>query len=79
MNTEMHAEQIANVPAAQRLDLEWYHVCYCWSVIAMASFMLARASAQKTAQTLFYVQAIDQPVTVMQLATEESFYEKLFP
>jgi hypothetical protein len=55
----------------------WYHVCYCWSVITMASFMLARASAQKAGQTLFYVQAVDQPLTVLQHASQEEFYEEL--
>ena len=37
----------------------WYHTCYVWSVIAMASFMEARESARNSKKTLFYVQAVD--------------------
>ena len=43
----------------------------------MAAFMLARVSAQKAWQTLFYVQAVDQPLAPIQLATEQDFYEEL--
>lgn len=43
----------------------------------MAAFMLARVSVQKAGRTLFYVQAVDQPVALIQLATEQDFYEKL--
>jgi len=55
----------------------WYHVCYCWSVITMASFMLARDSARTAKRTLFYVQAVDQPLTVMQYAKQDDFYTEL--
>ena len=34
----------------------------------MASFMVARQSAREAGQTLFYMQAIDQPVSVLQHA-----------
>eukprot|EP00959_Pyramimonas_sp_CCMP1952_P174037 3636427-Pyramimonas_sp.AAC.1 len=37
-NTEVSAEQ-PDIPES------WYHSCYCWSVIIMAAFMLARQSA----------------------------------
>jgi len=43
----------------------------------MAAFMLARASAQKSGQTLFYVQAVDQALTLIQRAAAEEFYEEL--
>ena len=43
----------------------------------MAAFMLARVSAQKSGQTLFYVQAVDQAFTLIQRAAEEEFYEEL--
>ena len=45
----------------------------------MAAFMLARVSAQKSGQTLFYAQALDQASTVIQRSTkeEEEFYEGL--
>ena len=37
----------------------WYHSCYLWSVVAMASFMEARESARRSKVTLYYVQAVD--------------------
>ena len=43
----------------------------------MAAFMLARVSAQKSGQTLFYAQAVDQVLTLLQLAKKEEFYEEL--
>ena len=43
----------------------------------MAAFMLARVSAQKSTQTLFYTQAVDQALTLIQRAAEEEFYEEL--
>ena len=43
----------------------------------MAAFMLARVSAQKSGQTLFYAQAVDQALTVIQRSTQEEFYEDL--
>jgi hypothetical protein len=51
--TEVNAEQ-PDIPAS------WYHCCYCWSVISLAAFMLARQSAREARQTLFSVQAVDQ-------------------
>ena len=43
----------------------------------MAAFMLARVSAQKSGQTLFYAQAVDQALTLIQHAAKEEFYEEL--
>jgi len=43
----------------------------------MAAFMLARVSAQKSGQTLFYAQSVDQPLTLIQCATQEEFFEDL--
>ena len=43
----------------------------------MAAFMLARESAGIAKQTLFYVQAIDQPLTVLQHASKSEFFEEL--
>ena len=43
----------------------------------MAAFMLARVSAQKSGQTLFYAQAVDQALTVIQRSTKVEFYEDL--
>jgi len=43
----------------------------------MAAFMVARVSAQRSGQTLFYAQAVEQALTLMQHATKEEFYEKL--
>ena len=54
LKTERSAEQPANASAERPDESDCYHVCYCWSVITMAAFMLARVSAQKSGQTLFY-------------------------
>ena len=43
----------------------------------MASFMLAREYARTKKQTLFYVQAIDQPLTVIQHAEQKPFLTNL--
>ena len=75
--TERGAEQPAIISAEQPDASSIYHVCYCWSVITMASFMLARVSAQSSGQTLFYVQAVDQALTLMQHTSREAFYEDL--
>ena len=37
----------------------WYHTCYVWSVVAMASFMQARQSARQAKQPLVCIQAVD--------------------
>ena len=77
VNTGRSDEQPAD-PGAQRPDeTNSYHVCYCWSVITMAAFMLARVSARKSRQTLFYAQAVDQARTLIPHASKEEFYEEL--
>ena len=43
----------------------------------MAAFMLARTSARKSGQTLFYMQAVDQALTLIGRASEKEFYEEL--
>ena len=43
----------------------------------MAAFMLARVSATKSVATLFYAQAVDQPLTLIQCSSQEEFYEDL--
>ena len=43
----------------------------------MASFMLARVSAQKSGQTLFYAQAVDQAATLPPHTTKDDFYEEI--
>ena len=58
VNTQCSAEQPADVPDVQRSDLTWHHVCYCWTVMTMSAYLLARVSAQKAAQTLFYAQSL---------------------
>ena len=75
--TERSAAKPDNANADEFDISACYHVCYCWSIITMASFMLARVSAQKSNQTLYYAQAIDQPLTLIQHATTDEFYEEL--
>ena len=70
LDTESSVEQPEDISG-------WYHVCYCWSIITMASFMVARQSAREARQTLFYIQAIDQPVSVLQHAHRSDFFEEL--
>ena len=68
--TELSAEQ-PDVPAG------WYHTCYCWSVTSMASFLVARQSADTASQTLFYVQAVDEPIGLAPSINTEEFYKEL--
>ena len=65
VNTERSVEQPADTSADGPHETNCYHVCYCWSVITMAAFMLARVSAQRSGQTLFYSQAVDQALTLI--------------
>ena len=69
-NTQVSAEQ-PGIPAT------WYHSCYCWSVISMAAFMLARQSAREARQTLFYIQAVDQAKAIIPETNAAQFYEGL--
>ena len=41
-DTERSAEQPADACVSRPDEASYYHVCYCWSVITMAAFMLAR-------------------------------------
>ncbi|CAK0848951.1 unnamed protein product, partial [Prorocentrum cordatum] len=68
--TEVSAEQ-PDIPAS------WYHSCYCWNVISMTAFMLARQSAREARQTLFYVQAVDQAKGIIPETSTAQFYEDL--
>ena len=43
----------------------------------MAAFMLARLSARKAGQTLFYAQAVDQPLTLIERASQDEFCAEL--
>ena len=69
-STQVSAEQ-PDIPPT------WYHSCYCWSIISMASFMLARQSAREARQTLFYVQAVDQAKAIVPETNQAQFYEDL--
>ena len=75
--TARSVERPAHAGAEQLEESNCYHVCYFWSVITMAAFMLARVSVQRSGQTLFYAQAVDQALTLIQHATKEDFYEEL--
>ena len=77
MQTERSAERLPHASAERPDESSCYHVCYCWSVITMAAFMLARVSARRSGQMLFYAQAVDQALTLIQHAAQEDFYEEL--
>ena len=77
LKTERSAAQPARANAEQPDESNCYHVCYCWSVITMAAYMLARASAGKARQTLFYAQAVGQALTLIQHASKEEFYDEI--
>ena len=77
MKTERSAERPADDTTQRPDESHCYRVCYCRSVITMAAFMLARVSAHRSGQTLFYAQAVDQAQTLIHCATKEAFYEEL--
>jgi len=54
----------------------WYHTCYVWSIIAMASFVEARESARRAEKTLYYIQAVDLPQNMQ--ASGGTDVEKLY-
>jgi hypothetical protein len=56
---------------------DYYHTCYCWSIISMAIFMVARESARQAAQSLFFVQTIDQVLTLLPQASQREFYARI--
>ena len=39
----------------------WYHSCYLWSILMLASYTCSKMSARQTCHTLFYLQAADVP------------------
>ena len=62
---------------AKKPDLiGWYHTCYVWSIVTMASFMEARESASKAKKTLFYIQAVDGLTNT--LAPKDTIFQNLF-
>ena len=68
--------------SAEKLALVkgWYHTCYVWSVVAMASFLEARESARRAKATLFYMQAVDMLVNFSAptpTAAQDIFYALL--
>ena len=70
MSTQISAAQ-PDIPPT------WYHSCYCWSAISMASFMISRQSARAAGQTLFYVQAVDQAKALIPETNAACFYKEL--
>ena len=70
LNTRVSAAQ-PDIPA------DYYHVCYCWSIVSMAMFMVARISAREAGQSLFLVQAIDQPLGPLPQATQREFHKRV--
>jgi hypothetical protein len=65
------AEVDNDAPTAEKPDVSgWYHTCFLWSVISMASFVEARESARKAQKTLFYIQAVDALVNT-EIRSEE--------
>lgn len=77
LQTQRSADKPEGVIAERLDEANCYHVCYCWSVITMAAFMLARLSARKAGQTLFYAQAVDQPLTLIERASQDEFLADL--
>ena len=65
-NTEISAQQ-PDIPAS------WYHSCYCWSLVSIASYMISRKSAREAQQTLFYVQAVDQAKSIISVTSNARF------
>jgi len=49
----------------------WYHTCYVWSIVSIASFMEARMSATRSGKTLFYIQAVDVMQTGLDFGTSQ--------
>jgi hypothetical protein len=55
----------------------WYHSCYCWSITTMASFLVARQSANRNNQPIIYVQAIDEPTGLRTHTDTKEFFMDL--
>ena len=67
MSTQIRAAQ-PDIPST------WYHSCYCWSLIRMASYMFSRKSAREAQQTLFYAQAVGQAKSIIPETNTARFY-----
>ena len=39
----------------------WYHSSFLWSIVSMAAYLQAKASAQAANRTLYDLQAVDSP------------------
>ena len=60
LNTEVDVSQLEQNPEAFLRDtLGWFESCYLWSVVSMACYSRAMASARHHQQTLFFCQAVD--------------------
>lgn len=61
LDTALDASQLERSPGNQVDDMwDWYEACYLWSVVSMAAFTRARASARHHKQRLYYCQAADE-------------------
>ena len=60
LNTELDASEIERDPEAFLRDTAgWYESGYLWSIVSMACYTRAKASARQHQQTLFFCQAVD--------------------
>ena len=53
--------QVAESVDAPQPDATWYHASFLWSIVSMAAYLQAKASAQTAKKVLYYVQAVDIP------------------
>ena len=67
LNTEIDASEIERDPETYLRDTAgWYESAYLWSIVSMACYTRAKASAQQHQQTLFFCQAVDFSEQVVQ-------------
>ena len=60
LDTEVDAEQVERDPDAFLQDTHgWFESSYLWSIVSMACYSRAMASARQHKQTLFFCQAVD--------------------
>ena len=60
LKTELDVGQLERDPATFLRDTDgWFESSYLWSIVSMACYSRAKASARKHQQTLFYCQAVD--------------------
>ena len=69
--TPGHATESVGAPPP---DAAWYHASLLWSVVSMAAYLQAKASAQTAKKTLYYVQAVDVPSPRV---TKPEFYKEV--